>query len=177
MSVKTTASKLWEGYMSLHVIARSAIALGAAYCVFVVGQKAYHAIWPTDKEKLNRQLQKNIDSEIKNAQNAGLRQSYDESQYITFANTIYNGMRYAVGDNYGSVEDTLKKMKNNLDVALLIKAFGVRQNFFFGLPSGSAMDLFTFVQNELGNDYGGITDYRVTRVNADWEAKGITYKI
>lgn len=177
MENKSFGSKLWDGYMSLHVVARSAIALGAAYGVFVLGQKGYHAIWPSDKEKQNKQLQKDIANEIKNAQAAGQVQSFEDSQYMTLANTCYEGMRYAVGDNYGAVEASLKKMKNNLDVALLIKAFGLRQNYFFGVPSGNPMDLFTFVQSELGNDYGGITGYRVASINADWASKGITYKI
>jgi hypothetical protein len=68
-------------------------------------------------------------------------------------------------------------MNNDLDVAKLIKAFGQKQNYCFGVPSGGEMDLFTFVKKELGNDYGGLTDYGLQRVNKDWTKKGITYKI
>jgi hypothetical protein len=66
---------------------------------------------------------------------------------------------------------------NELDVAKLIKAFGTRQNYVFGLPAGSSMDLLTFVQDELGNEYGGLTSYRVSSINADWKKKGISYQI
>jgi hypothetical protein len=39
------------------------------------------------------------------------------------------------------------------------------------------MDLFTYIQKELGNEYGGLTNYRVKRINEDWSKKGISYQI
>lgn len=86
-------------------------------------------------------------------------------------------MRFAVGDDYATVESTMKKMQNDLDVAKLIQAFGTRQDYAFGIPTGNPMDLFTYVQKELGNDWGGLTNYRVKNINADWKKKGITYQI
>jgi hypothetical protein len=106
-----------------------------------------------------------------------VKASFPESAYSTFANTIYNGMRYCAGDDYGTVETTLKKMKNDLDVAKLIKAFGKRQDYCFGIPASGELDLFTYVQKELGNDWGGLTNYRVKNINADWKKKGIKYEI
>jgi hypothetical protein len=122
-------------------------------------------------------LEKNIDSEISKMQSNGKKASFSDSNYNTFANTIYNSMRFAVGDDYGTVESTLKRMKNDLDVAKLIKAFGLKQDYFFGLPTGDKMDLFTYIQKELGNEYGGLTNYRVKRINEDWSKKGISYQI
>jgi len=67
-------------------------------------------------------------------------------------------------------------MNNDIDVAKLIKAFGVRQDYAFGVPTGSPKDLITFVNSELGDDYGGLTRYRVDAVNANWKKKGIKYQ-
>ena len=69
-----------------------------------------------------------------------------------------------------------EKMKNNLDVAKLIKTFGTKKDFCFGINTGE-FDLFTYVQKELGNDFGGITNYRIKRINEDWRKKGITYQL
>jgi hypothetical protein len=107
----------------------------------------------------------------------GLSPTYPDSQYNLTANQIYDGMRYAAGDDYGSVETNLKKMNNNLDVAMLVKAFGFRQDYLFGIPEGEPKDLFTFVKSELGNEYFGITSYRLKNINANWKGKGITYII
>jgi hypothetical protein len=108
--------------------------------------------------------------------NKGLKATYPDSNYIGFASTIYEGMRYCVGDDYGTVETTLKKMKNDIDVAKLIKAFGMRQDYCVGIPESAPKDLFQFVQSELGNELM-VTNYRIKRINEDWKKKGITYQL
>ena len=169
--------KAYQYYKDLPPWAKGVVVVGGAVVVYLIGSKVYRAVFPTEAQKKNRELEKNIDSEISKMQGNGKKASFSDSNYNTFANTIYNSMRFAIGDDYGTVESTLKRMKNDLDVAKLIKAFGLKQDFFFGLPAGDKMDLFTFVQKELGNEYGGLTNYRVKRINEDWSKKGILYQI
>ena len=169
--------KAYQYYKDLPPWAKGVVVVGGALVVYLVGSRVYRAVFPTEAQRKNRELEKNIDSEISKLQGNGKKASFSDSNYNTFANTIYNSMRFAVGDDYGTVELTLKRMKNDLDVAKLIKAFGVKQDYFFGLPTGDKMDLFTYIQKELGNEYGGLTNYRVKNINADWKKKGITYQI
>lgn len=171
------ANQVYKFYKDLPPWAKGVVVVGGGLVVFLVGKKLFKAVFPSESEKRNKQLFQDVNNEISKYQSSGQRPSFSDSQYETFANTIYNSMRYAAGDDYATVELKLKQMKNNLDVAKLIKAFGKRQNYFFGIPTGDQMDLFTFVQAELGNDYGGLTNYRVVRVNEDWKKKGITYQI
>jgi hypothetical protein len=170
-------SKVYQYYKELPPWAKGVIVVGGAFVGYLVLSRVYKAVFPSATEKKNRELEKNIDSEISKLSRDGMKASYVDSMYQTFANTIYNGMRFAIGDDYSAVAATLKKMNNNIDVAKLIKAFGTRQNYVFGLPAGSSMDLLTFVQDELGNEYGGLTSYRVSSINADWKKKGISYQI
>jgi len=169
--------KAYQYYKDLPPWAKGVVVVGGAVVVYLIGSKVYRAVFPTEAQRKNRELEKNIDSEISKMQNNGKKASFSDSNYNTFANTIYNSMRFAIGDDYGTVESTLKRMKNDLDVAKLIKAFGLKQDYFFGLPAGDKMDLFTYVQKELGNEYGGLTNYRVKKINEDWRKKGITYQI
>jgi len=169
--------KAYQYYKDLPPWAKGVVVVGGAVVVYLVGSRVYRAVFPTEAQRKNRELEKNIDSEISKLQGNGKKASFSDSNYNTFANTIYNSMRYAVGDDYGTVELTLKRMKNDLDVAKLIKAFGVKQDYFFGIPAGDKMDLFTYIQKELGNEYGGLTNYRVKRINEDWSKKGISYQI
>jgi hypothetical protein len=169
--------KAYQYYKDLPPWAKGVVVVGGAVVVYLVGSRVYRAVFPTEAQRKNRELEKNIDSEISKLQGNGKKASFSDSNYNTFANTIYNSMRFAVGDDYGTVELTLKRMKNDLDVAKLIKAFGVKQDYFFGIPAGDKMDLFTFIQKELGNEYGGLTNYRVKRINEDWSKKGISYQI
>ena len=158
--------KVYNYYKDLPPWAKGVVVVGGAVVVYLVGSRVYRAVFPTEAQRKNRELEKNIDSEISKLQGNGKKASFSDSNYNTFANTIYNSMRFAVGDDYSTVESTLKRMKNDLDVAKLIKAFGVKQDYFFGLPTGDKMDLFTYIQKELGNEYGGLTNYRVKRINA-----------
>ena len=169
--------KVYQYYKDLPPWAKGVVVVGGAVVVYLVGSRVYRAVFPTEAQRKNRELEKNIDSEISKLQGNGKKASYSDSNYNTFANTIYNSMRFAVGDDYSTVESTLKRMKNDLDVAKLVKAFGVKQDYFFGLPTGDKMDLFTYIQKELGNEYGGLTNYRVKRINEDWSKKGISYQI
>jgi hypothetical protein len=169
--------KVYQYYKDLPPWAKGVVVVGGALVVYLVGSRVYRAVFPTEAQRKNRELEKNIDNEISKMQSNGKKASFSDSNYNTFANTIYNSMRFAVGDDYGTVESTLKRMKNDLDVAKLIKAFGLKQDYFFGLPTGDKMDLFTYIQKELGNEYGGLTNYRVKRINEDWSKKGISYQI
>jgi hypothetical protein len=169
--------KVYQYYKDLPPWAKGVVVVGGAVVVYLVGSRVYRAVFPTEAQRKNRELEKNIDSEISKMKSNGKKASFSDSNYNTFANTIYNSMRFAVGDDYGTVESTLKRMKNDLDVAKLIKAFGLKQDYFFGLPTGDKMDLFTYIQKELGNEYGGLTNYRVKRINEDWSKKGISYQI
>jgi hypothetical protein len=166
----------YKYYKDLPAWAKGVALVGAGVIVYFVGYRIYKYAFPSNAEKRNKELANNIQSEIIKAKEQGLTPSYADSNYNTMANTIYNSMRYAVGDNYGLVVDTMKNMKNNLDVAKLIKAFGMKQDYVFGLPEGSPKDLFTFVQSELGNEYG-VANFRIKSINSDWAKKGITYKL
>jgi hypothetical protein len=168
-------NRLYQYYTELPTWAKGVVAVGGAVALFFVGKKIYQFVFPTEAQKRARQLGREIDGEIQKLEETQ-KPSFSDSQYTLFANTIYNSMRYCAGDDYGTVEATMKKMKNNLDVAKLIKTFGTKKDFCFGINTGE-FDLFTYVQKELGNDFGGITNYRIKRINEDWRKKGITYQL
>lgn len=167
--------EVWNG---LPTWAKGVVAVGGLVLVYMVGRQVWKLIKPkSEQEQSNKEIVQGAKDDIRTFEQQGQKQSFSNLQYDQFANTIYNGMRYAVGDDYGTVEITMKKMKNNLDVAKLIQAFGSRQDYAFGIPVSGKLDLFTYVQKELGNDWGGLTNYRVRNINADWKKKGITYQI
>jgi hypothetical protein len=170
------ANKAFQYYKELPAWAKGVIAVVAVGGVVIIGWKVYKAIQKTTEEQKDKELLQGVDKEVKDLQNKGIKPSFKPSDYLQYAQTIHDSMKVCVGDSYGTAQDTLKKMKNDLDVALLIKAFGKRQDYCFGVPL-SEYALFSYVQKELGNEWGGITGYRVTDINADWKKKGITYQI
>lgn len=142
-----------------------------------LGYKLVSSFFKSGSEQLTQNVLTTAEDDIKKFAKQGLKPSFEISQYPIFANIIYESTKYGIGDSYGTVVDTLTQLKNNLDVALLIKAYGTKQNYVFGIPTGEKRDLFTNIQAELGNEYGGITSYRITQINNNWSSKGITYKL
>jgi hypothetical protein len=149
---------------------------GVAVVGIFYGIKGLKSIFNRSSEDVaDKSLAKSNDEEL-DKNKTKLRASFPLSQYPAMANQIYEGMRYGLGDNYGSVEEVLKKMKNDLDVNYLVKEFGKRQGYIFGIPEGGERDLFTFVRSELGTEYGGLSDSRLVSINKNWLGKGIRYK-
>ncbi len=163
-------------YKDLPSWAKGVVVVGGLFIVYAVGKKVFRVVFPDSSSLRNQQLAQNISQEI-NRLKRKHKQTFPDSQYQIFASSIFEGMRYCVGDDYGSVESTMKKMMNDLDVALLIQAYGFRKRACFGIDAGGTDDLFTSVKAELGNEWGGITGYRVTNINNDWTRKGITYRV
>lgn len=142
-----------------------------------IGYKLVSKLFTSGSEQLTQNVLITAEDDIKKFAKQGLLPSFEIAQYPIFANIIYESTKYGVGDSYGSVVNTFKQLQNNLDVALLIKAYGTKQNYVLGIPVGEKRDLFTNVQAELGNEYGGLTSYRITQINNNWSNKGITYKL
>lgn len=142
-----------------------------------VGYKIISSFFKSGSEQLTSNVLTTNEDDIKKFAKQGFKPSFEISQYPMFANIIYESTKYGIGDAYGTVVETLKQMQNNLDVALLIRAYGTKQNFVFGIPTGEKRDLFTNIQAELGNEYGGLTSYRIEQINNNWTGKGITYKL
>lgn len=136
---------------------------------------AYKIIFKSAQEQSNAQIVKGAGDELKDALKTQ-KLTYAASQYPGFANQIYEGTKYGIGDNYKLVANTMMLMKNNADVAKLIQSYGSRQNYIFGIPQGEPRDLFTNIKAELGSNYGFLSGY-VKEINADWAKKGIKYRI
>jgi hypothetical protein len=173
----TNSNKIYDYYKDLPAWAKGIVIVGGVGIVAFAGIKIAKAIFPSKVRQQEQQQEKDLEQEIKDQEKQGKKQTFPDSNYLGFANTIYDSIRYCVGDDYANVVSTCKKMMNDIDVAKLILAYGTRQRYCFGVPVGNKLDLISTIRAELGQEWGGITDYRVTQINKDWESKGIKYKI
>lgn len=148
--------------------------------VFVAGTLAVVAVAITIKNMIKGKKTQKDSRTWKGEENElakKLTASFSDAQMTAFANQIYEGVRYGAGDDYPLVRDIMKKMKNDLDVARLVRFYGTRQLYNFGIPVGEPIDLFTTMEKELGNEWGGLSKSKITEINADWKQKGITYTL
>jgi hypothetical protein len=166
---------IYKYYTELPTYAKGVVVIGITGAAIFLGYKLYKKLSPSQSEIDAAKLINNVTNDIDKFKAQNLVQTFPDANYNTFANTIYEGMRYAVGDDYKTVVATCKKMQNALDVALLIKAFGTKQNYVFGIEAGTPMDMLTFVKLELGNEWW--FGDKVKDINDNWTAKGIPYRI
>jgi len=165
-----------EIFKSLPPWAKGVVAIATLSAAGFVIYKVYKLATKDSTEKAEKNLFQQNQSELTQAVQQGQKPSYPISQYSAMANQIYDAIKYGVGDDYTGAMNTLKKMKNNVDVNLLVKEYGTRQLYNFGIPVGDKKDLFTAIRSELGNEWLGLSASKMDAVNKDWASKGITYR-
>lgn len=91
-------------------------------------------------------------------------------EWAIVADQIYQDLRYsALSDNKTDAAYQIARVKNGADLALLIKSFGKRREYYFGIPSGDEMDLNQFVRSNLTND-------QINLINDNYRRKNIKYQ-
>lgn len=105
------------------------ILAGGGYGIYKTGKWIVKKTTKTDDDVTTQQAKTDLEQILKN--NALLPPgqqtlpSFAKSQYLTFADTLYNAMDGA-GTDYDSVIGVFKEMKNDVDILYLIDAFGTR---------------------------------------------------
>ena len=107
----------------------------------------------------------NADADIKAAQKTGETASYSSATYSQLADEIYAAVMYTWGTDEQAIYDVFNLMKNNIDVAMLIKAFGKRRLEF----STQDAELGAHLSNDLDST-------EIAKVNSILSSKGITYR-
>jgi len=90
-------------------------------------------------------------------------------EWSLIANTIYTDLDQPIYNNSDDAVYQLTRVKNDADVAMLIKAFGQRSSHWFGFIAGRLMDLPSFLNLHLTNSNTSI-------INDNYARKGIKFR-
>ena len=116
----------------------------------------------------NKQINETTKKEIKEIENTGVKASFGSSQYVTFADQLYNAVITSNPFN-PTDEQTIYRvfgaMNNLIDVLKLIQAFGVRRLEFSTKGAGLA----THLQEDLNS-------LEIAKLNKILADKNINYK-
>lgn len=113
---------------------------------------------------------KQDNSQTNYANNASGRLTKSESEWQIIANTIYEDLRYsALDDNKTDAGYQVARVQTEKDLATLIKAFGFRQEYFFGLPTGGKKDLSAFIRSNLSKS-------AIDQINWNYRSKKIKFQ-
>jgi len=110
-------------------------------------------------------------SEIEKNLNAmGVDLTKSKAEWDQIADTIYNDLRFsAIADDKADAGYQVARVKNDADMIYLIKTFGKRQEYLFGLPSGSPMGLTEFITSNLSRE-------KINIINSNYASKGMKFK-
>ena len=112
----------------------------------------------------------NINEIEKNLNARGLALTKSKAEWDMIADTIYNNLRYsAIADNKADAGYQVARVQNDADMIYLVKTFGKRQEYLFGLPSGSSMSLNQFITSNL-------TRENINLINDNYTRKGMSFK-
>jgi hypothetical protein len=130
----------------------------------IIGLGAY-AIYKVGSAIGKKLTLSNADKDIRDAKQAGQTASYSAATYSQLADKIYTAVMYTWGTDEQAIYDVFNLMKNNIDVANLIKAFGKRRVEF----STQDQELGAHLSNDLDSA-------EIAKVNSILASKNITYR-
>lgn len=106
----------------------------------------------------------------KNLNARGIDLTKSKAEWDQIADIIYNDLRYsAIDDNKADAGYQVSRVKNDADIIYLIKTFGKRQEYLFGIPSGSPMGLTEFITSNLDRT-------NINLINDNYSRKGMKFK-
>jgi len=91
-------------------------------------------------------------------------------EWVIIADQIYQDLKFSrISDNRADAGYQVARVKNNADFKLLYKAFGTRQEYAFGIPTGGKKDLSAFIVDNLERD-------QINIINKNYRLKGIKFQ-
>jgi hypothetical protein len=119
--------------------------------------------------KQDIEQQQNVDQYVDNSLKAQ-QPTKTLGEWQLIANQIYNDLKFAsVSDDKSDAAYQISRVKNDADVASLIKTFGTRQEYYFGVPLYGLQDFVTFVTSNLDRS-------ELDKINNNYYRKGIKFK-
>jgi hypothetical protein len=119
--------------------------------------------------KQDTQQQQNVNEYVESSLKAQTpTKTLGEWQLI--ANQIYNDLKTAsVSDDKSDAGYQISRVQNDADIAALIKTFGQRQEYYFGLPLYGLQDFVTFITSNLNRS-------ELDKINNNYYRKGIKFR-
>ena len=121
----TPTTKFGEIWKGIHPIGRTVIALAATGIVVFGAYKGYQAYTKWAATRRSREEQKDINKDLKDLQQSGIKGTLTASQLSDMANQLDTAFQ-GYGSDVSTVNRVMVKLRNDVDVLNLKKTFGVR---------------------------------------------------
>jgi hypothetical protein len=114
-----------EQFKNLPQWSKGIIAVTVVAGIGLISYALYKKFNKSQQEKDAEESLKTVNKDIKDISKSQ-KQSYNSSQYASWADSLGEAMS-GLGTDEKKIFDIFNKMKNTLDILLLIKAFGIRE--------------------------------------------------
>lgn len=129
-----------ETKLDYNLLIIAGIGIGA----FFMGKKLLELIGLGDDKDSN--LSAKLLEETEKKLRKTMQPSKTELEWQNIAQAIYQDLKYSsLDDNKSDAVYQICRVQNDLDVLLLLKYFGKRQEYAFGIPTGSPQTLQEFI--------------------------------
>ena len=128
-----------------------AIAAGVGVVAYLMFKKSGSLLSSVKKftgQATTEDINKSTTEDIKILNKQGIKPTYYASQYVLFADKLYNAMITSnpfQGTDEEAIYSVMRLMKNDVDINMLVKSFGTRR-MEFSLKGGG---LAAFLQDDL----------------------------
>lgn len=178
-NLQKNTSGVWS---DLPTWAKGVIAVAVTGTLVFVGYKIYKKVNVSEQDKEEKQRREEEEKLLKEEtvkEQKKLNRTYQKSQYISFANNIFNLFNGCMDTDFGASDYSkaaiiLKSMKNDLDVAELINAYGTRQRTCLGFDVKGKDSLMTTIGEVWKSPF---YSKMKENINNDWANKHIKYRV
>lgn len=165
------ANKVFDYYKDLPQWAKGVVVIGGIAIVYFTTKQIIDRIKEQATTKKQRESVTTQKNELKKLLNQGVKLSYPESQYRTWADQISSefGGCDPLNSSYGKFVNILYKLKNDADFLALTTAYDIRTYDQCGIGSDFTGNLQQAVNDEFDNN-------EIVKINTELAKQKITYK-
>jgi hypothetical protein len=150
-----------KAYNNLPDWAKGAVAVGGVLIVGIFGYKIYQDIKRKRELKDASQASDQADKELTNLFNQGIKPTISTSQATTLAQSLVQAMN-GCGTDETKMYGVFDQLKNDADVYLLIKQFGVRYYTPCAATNPVSYAKYLYNDKSFGGDIGTWMGYDLT---------------
>jgi hypothetical protein len=127
-------------------------------------------IFDTKEEKEAEKTTKKAIEDFKKEAEKRAKPTRSAAQWALVADSIYNALKSsAAGDDKAKAYTEIIRILNDADMALVLSAFGMRQEYAFGIPIGKPKTLVQFVQDNFN-------EADINDINRSYFKSGMRFK-
>lgn len=160
---------VWQAFNELPILARAIIGILITGTVIFSAYKIFQAVKKAKDAKAEKESLGEVKDELQQLLGQGIRQTYPDSQYVAWGNSIADKLNGCIADEAGVIR-IIAQLRNNVDWLKLVERFSLKTITGCMLADDRKVALQAAMQWKL-------SQIGIDSVNKVLKTKGIKYQI